>query len=111
MDAERFRLLVARNIRQARWMRGLTQAQAAEACGLTRRYYEETERGERNPSVEGLFRIAAGLGVAVVDLVDVAGARSKLGERLDSMKLVAPPTGRKPKAKGRTAKAGPKKSA
>ncbi len=97
MDADHFRRAVARSIRQARWLRGLTQADAAEACGLTRRYYEETERGDRNPSIEALFAIATGLGVAVVDLVDVAGARAKLDGRLDAMKLSAPKTGRKPK--------------
>ncbi len=97
MDAERFRLAVAQNIRQARWRLGLSQAQAAEACNLTVRYFSETERGERNPTVEVLYRIAKGLGVAVVDLVDLPGARSKLDARLDSMKLTPPPTGRKPK--------------
>lgn len=97
MDAARFRQLVGDNIRRARWLRDMTQQAAAEAAGLTYRYYVEVERGERNPTLEVVHAIAKGLGVAVADLVDVAGARRKLDTRLDDMKLAAPKTGRKPR--------------
>jgi len=97
MDAARFRRLVGDNIRRARWLRGITQQAAAEAAGLTYRYFQEVERGERNPTLDVVHAIATGLGVAVVDLVDVPGARSRLDTRLTEMKLQAPPTGRKPK--------------
>ena len=93
MSPEAFRKRVAARIQRARWRLDLTQADAAHRIGLTFRYFAEVERARRNPTMDVLFAIARALKVKVADLVDVeAGPRIDL----DSLKLEAPKTGRKP---------------
>ena len=52
----------------ARHGQGLTQEQAAEACGLTAGYIARVERGERIPSPLVLDRLARAVGVEVADI-------------------------------------------
>jgi transcriptional regulator with XRE-family HTH domain len=93
VSPETFRKRVAARIQRARWRLDLTQADAAFKIGLTARYFAEIERAKRNPTLDVLFAVAQGLRVKVADLVDVEpGQRTDL----DSMKLAAPKTGRKP---------------
>ncbi len=88
-----FRRRVAARIRRARWRLGLTQQDAAHRIGLVYRHYAEVERGNRNPSLDTLLAIARGLRVKVADLVDVEPGPHL---DLDSLKVSAPKTGRKP---------------
>ena len=48
---------------------GLTQEELAARSGLHRTYVGSVERGERNPTVLSLVRLAGGLGVPVKELV------------------------------------------
>jgi transcriptional regulator with XRE-family HTH domain len=93
VSPQAFRRRVAARIQRARWRLGLTQQDAAHRIGLVYRHYAEVERGHRNPSLDTVFAIAGALKVRVADLVDVEpGPRVDL----DSLKLSAPKTGRKP---------------
>lgn len=48
--------------------RGLSQEELAQAAGLDRTYVSGIERGERNPSLTSLLRLADSLGTRVADL-------------------------------------------
>ena len=93
VSPESFRRKVAARIQKARWRLGWTQADAAFKTGLTFRYFAEVERSKRNPTLDTLLAIARALKVRVADLVDVEPGPPL---DLDSLKLAAPKTGRKP---------------
>ena len=73
MDFEIVLKRLASNLKKARWLRGLTQQEVA-MMGVNLRYYQELERGLRNPSFRMLHELAQVLGVRVVDLVEVGEA-------------------------------------
>jgi transcriptional regulator with XRE-family HTH domain len=77
----------------------MTQQDVASR-GVTYRYFQELERGERNPSLQMMFDLAGVLGVRVADLVEVGERRAPvdLSAVPDS---AAPKTGRKPSLKKR----------
>ena len=60
---------LAANVRRLRAERGLTQEQVANAAGLSLSDVGRIERGERDPGVRVLSKLAAGLGVEVEDLL------------------------------------------
>lgn len=60
---------LAANVRRLRSERGLTQEQVANAAGLSLSDVGRIERGERDPGVRVLAKLARGLGVEVEDLV------------------------------------------
>lgn len=68
-------LLVAfgQRVRELRQEKGLSQEQLAQLCGLHRNYIGGIERGERNPSLLNIGRIAQALGVEIAELF--AGSR------------------------------------
>lgn len=53
---------------EARTKKGLTQADVADGCGITRQYYGLIESGERTPPTPLGMRIARTLGVSADDL-------------------------------------------
>lgn len=55
---------VGEAIRRIRERKGLSQEELAHRAGVHRTYVGGVERGERNPTVESLKKIADGLGVA-----------------------------------------------
>ena len=57
-------------IRALRKARGLSQERLAEGAGLHRTYVGGVERGERNPTLSTMIRIADSLGVSLVDLFE-----------------------------------------
>ncbi len=87
---------LGKNLRRARWRKGLTQQDVA-AKGVTLRYLAEMERGERNPTLRTLHDLADILEVRLVDLLEVGERRAAvdLSKVPDSM---APKRGRKPRA-------------
>ena len=57
------------NIRRLRKARGLTQEQLAHEASMAARYLAGVERGEENPSLRFLVKIAEALGAEPADLL------------------------------------------
>ncbi|RME57402.1 XRE family transcriptional regulator [Candidatus Parcubacteria bacterium] len=55
-------------VRNARKAAGLTQEALAFRAGLDRSYIGGIERGERNPTLSVIEKIADGLGISVAEL-------------------------------------------
>lgn len=65
-DDERNRL--GRRVRFLRLKIGQSQEDLADVCGLDRTYVGGIERGERNPSLKNLLKIANALNVSMSEL-------------------------------------------
>jgi len=61
---------LGRRLRELRQITGLSQEKFAARAGLDRTYYAGIERGERNPSVKQLAKIAYALDVRVAALFE-----------------------------------------
>lgn len=57
-----------RRVRDLRAKLGLSQEKFADRCGLHRTYMGGIERGERNPSLLNIGKIAKGLDLSLSDL-------------------------------------------
>lgn len=55
-------------VRKARTTVGITQEELADKSGLDRSYIGGVERGERNPTLTVIEKIAGGLGISLADL-------------------------------------------
>ena len=55
-------------VRNARTAAGLTQEDLADRSGLDRSYIGGIERGERNPTLSVIEKIADGLGISLAEL-------------------------------------------
>lgn len=55
--------ILGENTRQLRKVKGLSQKEAASRAGFTPSYWGYLERGQKNPSVEVIEKIAGSLGV------------------------------------------------
>ena len=62
--------LLGQNVRRYRKLRGMTQEQLALEAGMERSYVSDLERGQRNPSVRALGRLAEALSVEAMTLLD-----------------------------------------
>lgn len=70
-----WRWVVGSNVRDRRNRLGLTQNQLATSAGLGRTYLGGIEKGQRNPSLLVMARLAEVLGVGLLDLLaPVSGA-------------------------------------
>ena len=97
MDLTSFLNHLGENLRKARWVAGMTQEDVA-AHGITYRYYQEVERGQRNVSVHTLLRLAEALDTTVAALVDMdPEATDKARAKLSNAKAEPPRRGRKPR--------------
>jgi len=59
-------------IRRQREGKQLSQEELAKRCGIHRTYIGGVERGERNPTVKTLSRIASALEVPLSELIKIA---------------------------------------
>jgi transcriptional regulator with XRE-family HTH domain len=99
VDFATFLRRIGRNLRKARWRKGLTQQDVA-THGFTYRYLQEIERGVRNPSLKMLFELAEVLDIRVADLVEVGDRRASV-KLADVPESAAPKRGRKPSPRRR----------
>lgn len=58
------------NLREARLKRGLSQERLAHICGLNMTHVARIERGEREPGVRTVSKLARGLGVSATVLFE-----------------------------------------
>lgn len=68
--------LLGENVRRYRKLRGMTQEQLALDVGMERSYVSDLERGQRNPSVRALGRLAEALKVQPHSLLVDGGETS-----------------------------------
>ncbi len=73
-SAGRVRLLVGRNVRELRLLRGFSQERLAELVGNSPKHIGLIEQGRANVGLDLLVQLAAALSVSVTDLF--AGART-----------------------------------
>jgi transcriptional regulator with XRE-family HTH domain len=64
------RNMFARNLKEIRAKRGLSQEELADIAGLHRTYVGSVERGERNISIDNMERLASALNVQIQDLLN-----------------------------------------
>ena len=67
---EDLRKAFGNRVREIRLQRGMSQEKLADMSGLDRTYIGGIERGERNPALVNIGRIAKALGVRPADLFD-----------------------------------------
>lgn len=67
-SARKLAVAVGLRIRSLREERGWSQERLAGDAGVHRTYMGDVERGERNPSLFSLLKIADALGIHVSDL-------------------------------------------
>ena len=65
-------VILGKRLRELRGRTGLSQEKFAAKAGLDRTYYAGIERGERNPSVKQLAKIATALEVPIGALFAVS---------------------------------------
>ena len=72
-------------VRRLRKDRGLSQEKLAFDAGIHRTYLGSIERGERNPTLKNITRIARALGVSLAELFayDAGGAEAAVPARPD----------------------------
>ena len=66
------------NVRRLRESLGMTQESLAEAAGLDRSHIGGIERGERNPPLTAILRLASALGIAPGRLFDSIGDNAEI---------------------------------
>jgi transcriptional regulator with XRE-family HTH domain len=64
------RLVFARNLRQIRRLKDLSQEALALNADLSRTYVSGVERGDRNISIDNMDSLAVAVGVPLKELVD-----------------------------------------
>lgn len=77
-DPPKYRNRFGEAVRRARIAANLTQESLADNSGLDRSYIGGVERGERNPTLSVIEKIAAGLGVPVAQLFSDSEPGSEL---------------------------------
>ena len=63
------RRIFAENLRKARQARRLSQEALAELANLHRTYVGSIERAERNVSIDNMERLAAAVGISLLELL------------------------------------------
>lgn len=64
-------------VRKARAASGITQEELADRAGLDRSYIGGVERGDRNPTLSVIEKIAQGLGLTLAELFSYTAEEPK----------------------------------
>jgi transcriptional regulator with XRE-family HTH domain len=75
-DGDRALENIGRRIAEIRRVRGFTQAQIAEAAGVSIGRWQALERGTQNPTVRTLLRVCSLLDVELVQLLELPRSRA-----------------------------------
>ena len=67
---ENLQQILARNLRLARAMRGISQEELGHQSGLDRTYVSGVERGVRNPTIKVVAALAASLDIPAHSLLN-----------------------------------------
>jgi len=81
--ADELRLLLGNAIKEQRTALGISQEELASRAGLHRTYVSEVERGERNPSITSIEKLARALEVSFTSLFERTGRRSGSREAIE----------------------------
>jgi transcriptional regulator with XRE-family HTH domain len=87
-ETSEIKKMLGNRIRSLRVSRSLTQQALGELSSMNYKYLGGIERGERNPTLENLIRIAGGLEIELHELFILEHEtpdRAKLKEKLDEM--------------------------
>ncbi len=68
-DMHTIRLLLGANLCRIRRARGLSQEELAEISGLSNRYIGKIERGDANPTLDILMRLATSVNVGLSEIL------------------------------------------
>ena len=68
MATEDVRVRFGRAVRRRRHKLGVSQEEFADMCGLDRTYVGGIERGERNPAIVNVEKIARALKISLAEL-------------------------------------------
>ncbi|MCB9796687.1 MAG: helix-turn-helix transcriptional regulator [Alphaproteobacteria bacterium] len=71
LTPENVRERLGERLRWLRGERGLSQGELAQRCGVQVAEVSKWERGRRGPSLEGLVKLADGLGVSLPELMQL----------------------------------------
>ena len=63
--------IIGNNLKRIREERGLSVSQAADVCGVSKVILSQIERGDSNPTLNTIWKIAAGLQVHYTELLDL----------------------------------------
>jgi two-component system response regulator len=81
--ADELKFLLGNAIKEQRNALGISQEELAARAGLHRTYVSEVERGERNPSIASIEKLAHALEVSFTSLFERAGQRSGSREAIE----------------------------
>lgn len=76
-------LAISKSIRERRSRLGVSQEELGNRADLHRTYISDIEAGRRNLSLRSLFRLAAGLGLTVSELVKLGEEKISSGEEIN----------------------------
>lgn len=83
MTAVALQLLLGNAIKQQRSALGISQEELASRAGLHRTYVSEVERGERNPSIASIEKLAHALEVSFTSLFERTGQQPGAREAVE----------------------------
>lgn len=86
-ENKKLRKDLGQRIRQLRKAKGWTQQELAERADLDWKYFGAIERGERNPTLDNIGKVAQGLGVDVHHLFLVSTSLESMAEELTESKI------------------------
>lgn len=78
---ENLKKLFAKRIRTLRKLKNLTQEEIGARSGISYKYIGEIERGEVNPSLDVLCKIAQGFNTSLSDLLDFSESQRGLHKK------------------------------